>query len=122
MRISLQFDYPPSANRYWRCFRNRMVPSADATKFKRHVKAVAQLAGCEMTLENVVVEVILQPKLTLKGVASGTCIDLDNALKVTLDSLQGIIYENDKQIRKIVAEYGDPVKGGGLKVIVSWIG
>jgi len=99
-----------------------MVPSADATKFKRHVKAVAQLAGCEMTLENVVVEVILQPKLTLKGVASGTCIDLDNALKVTLDSLQGIIYENDKQIRKIVAEYGDPVKGGGLKVIVSWIG
>jgi hypothetical protein len=32
--------------------------------------------------------------------------------------LQGIAYENDKQIRKISAEYGVPRVGGGLIVQV----
>lgn len=96
-----------------------MVPSSDAIAFKRHVRYIAHTSGYEMTESPVMVSVKLLPKMTLKGKASGTCIDLDNALKVILDSLQGIIYENDKQIKKIIAEYGDPVKDGGISVTVS---
>jgi len=95
-----------------------MVPSKDAIEFKRHVRYIAHTSGCEMTEDPVMVMVKLLPKMTQKGKASGTCIDLDNALKVALDSLQGIIYENDKQIKKIIAEYGEPVEGGGLTVTV----
>ncbi len=36
-----------------------------------------------------------------------------------LDALQGVAYLNDKQVRKITAEYGDPLPDGGLTVTVS---
>ena len=36
-----------------------------------------------------------------KGCRGG---DLDNRLKVILDALEGIVYENDKQVVKITAE------------------
>ncbi|WP_321160168.1 RusA family crossover junction endodeoxyribonuclease, partial [Neisseria gonorrhoeae] len=39
----------------------------------------------------------------------------DNALKVALDALQGVAYHNDRQVRRIAADYaGEPVAGGGL--------
>ena len=37
-------------------------------------------------------------------------IDLDNGMKVPFDALQGLAYRNDKQIRRIVAEYCEPDK------------
>lgn len=46
-------------------------------------------------------------------------VDLDNALKVALDALQGIAYENDRQITDIRIRLGLPIEGGGLSVIVS---
>ncbi|EMS1813588.1 RusA family crossover junction endodeoxyribonuclease, partial [Neisseria gonorrhoeae] len=47
-------------------------------------------------------------------------IDLDNALKVALDALQGVAYHNDRQVRRIAADYaGEPVAGGGLAVEVG---
>ena len=40
-------------------------------------------------------------------------------LKVTLDALQGALYDDDKQVRKIIAEVSDqPREGGGLSVLV----
>ncbi|EPI5870320.1 RusA family crossover junction endodeoxyribonuclease, partial [Neisseria gonorrhoeae] len=46
--------------------------------------------------------------------------DLDNALKVALDALQGVAYHNDRQVRRIAADYADePVTGGGLAVEVG---
>jgi len=114
--IEIELNYPPSANRYWRCFRNRMVPSKDAVAFKAHVKSTVGASEYNLTHDDVLVIIELLPKLTAKGEASKTCIDIDNALKVVLDSLQGIIYENDKQVKKIIAEYGYPVVNGGVKV------
>jgi crossover junction endodeoxyribonuclease RusA len=91
------------------------VRSKEATAYKGQV--FAENAPKAAT-GSVAVIVTLQPKLTVKGEASKTVMDLDNALKVTLDALQGIAYENDKQIRKISAEYGVPRVGGGLIVQV----
>lgn len=51
--------------------------------------------------------------------ASKTVIDLDNCLKVTLDALQGIAYDNDAQIKKLIAEYGNPVINGGVIIKVE---
>ncbi|HFA3762180.1 TPA: RusA family crossover junction endodeoxyribonuclease, partial [Neisseria gonorrhoeae] len=40
--------------------------------------------------------------------------------KVALDALQGIAYHNDRQVRRIVAEYADePKQGGGLAVEIE---
>ena len=47
------------------------------------------------------------------------CLDLDNAQKVLLDALKGAVMQDDKWVRKIVAERGEPVDGGKLVVIVE---
>ena len=118
--VRLKLPYPVSANRYWRIWRNKAVRSAEATAYKSVVRRIAQEAGVMPSEGSVAVCLRRSPKANKDGSASKTVIDLDNALKVTLDALQGIIYENDKQVRRIVAEYGsEPVAGGGLAVEIE---
>ena len=118
--LVLNLPYPVSANRYWRIWRNKAVRSAEATAYKSVVRRIAQEAGVMPSEGSVAVCLRLIPKANKDGSASKTVIDLDNALKVTLDALQGIVYENDKQVRRIVAEYSsEPVAGGGLAVEIE---
>ena len=118
-KMVLSLNYPPSANRYWRCFRNRMVPSAAATAYKKHVRMVAQSDGVVLHNDSICVNIQLLPKLTAKGEASKVLLDLDNCLKVALDALQGVIIENDNQVKEIHASYGAPTDGGGLRIEVK---
>jgi len=74
---------------------------------------IAQIAG------KVSLAVCLHPKMTQKGTANKALIDLDNALKVTLDALIGHAYEDDQQVKRIVIEYGEPVINGGLSVVID---
>ena len=125
----LILPYPPSANRYWRIFRNRAVPSSDASAYKRHVRALARSSGIsDPTIAPVSLALILRPLRPLDGDKRERlhgsewhlnlrCIDLDNALKVALDALQGIAYANDRQVRSIYIERGLPVNGGALEIL-----
>jgi crossover junction endodeoxyribonuclease RusA len=127
---TLILPYPPSANRYWRIFRGRAVPSAEAALYKRLVWAVARSSGMsDPTTAPVALALILRPVRPLDGDKrerlqgpgwhlSVRCIDLDNALKVALDALQGIAYANDKQVMRIRIERGVPVNDGALEI--SW--
>lgn len=116
MRLIL--PYPVSANRYWRIWRNRAVRSAEAAAYKETVRRIAQEAGAMPSEGFVAVRLI--PKANKDGSANKTVIDLDNALKVALDALQGIAYHNDRQVRRIAAEYdGEPKQGGGLAVEIE---
>lgn len=119
--VTIQLPYPPSANRYWRIFRNRAVLSAEATEYKRVAKGTAICCGVNAPSSDdlLSVVVVLHPKQKRDGTASKTVIDLDNCLKVALDSLQGTVYENDRQIVEIHAAYGEPKDGGGLTVSIS---
>lgn len=45
------------------------------------------------------------------------CIDLDNAQKVLMDSLKGVVMEDDKWVRRIVAERAEP--DGEARLIVT---
>ena len=117
--VRLKLPYPVSANRYWRIWRNKAVRSAEATAYKSVVRRIAQEAGVMPSEGSVAVCLRLIPKANKDGSANKTVIDLDNALKVTLDALQGIAYENDKQVRLIFAGYADePEQYGGTDVIV----
>jgi crossover junction endodeoxyribonuclease RusA len=98
-----------------------MVRSAEANAYRRHVADVAEGLCCEPIEGPVRLKVILHPKLTISGAASAVVLDLDNCLKVAQDALQGIAYANDKQVRSIRADYGDPVDGGGVTVRVTKI-
>lgn len=118
MTITMELPYPISANRYWRRAGHRIIPSAEANKYKAGVRRQAYLEGIVAFIGDVGVEITLHPKCKKDGTASGTVMDIDNAMKVTLDSLQEVAYINDKQIKYLVAQYGPPVDDGGLTVNV----
>ncbi len=113
----LKLPYPISANRYWRTFRNHTVVSAEAKKFKAQVMSdnypMKPYDGdVQLTIE-------YHPKTNKDGRASKTMMDLDNVMKVTLDALKGIAYNDDKQVKKITAWIAIQKNGGGLTVVVQ---
>lgn len=121
--------YPPSLNRAYRNFRGRMVKSSVATLYFESVSRIAQECGVALHEGPVSVEVELCPpkpadwaKRVAKdpqAVLQVRRIDLDNALKVCLDSLQGVAYNNDKQITSLMVRLGEPVPCGAMTVAVA---
>ncbi len=115
----VMLDYPISTNRYWRSFKGRTVVSAEARQYKKKAAALWGERGLPLRSGRVCVELILFPRSTKSGQPSKTRIDLDNCIKVALDSLNGVAFIDDKQITKLVAEIGNPAAGGALGVRVS---
>lgn len=102
--ITLTLPYPVSANRYWRTVVNKKTLRAmtfvsdEAKSFKSEVAWTAKAQGLRKPLRGPIELVVkLIPK-------NGVCMDLDNALKVTIDALKGIAYADDSQVRRIDAE------------------
>ena len=112
----LALPYPPSANRYWRIFRGRATPSKAAAEYKQAVRSLGEI---EPTSEPVALSITLHPKQRKDGEESRVIMDLDNCLKVALDALQGVAYENDRQVRRISLTYGESMPDGGLTVLVE---
>lgn len=98
---------PPSANRYWRCYRNRVVKSAEARAYQ---EVVALIAAKAVPFDGEVSVVLTW----WRGRASG---DLDNRLKVTLDALKGLAYQDDRQVVEIHAFRHDQSRGDGYVVV-----
>lgn len=115
----LNLPYPISANRYWRTFRNRAVLSSEAQLYKKTVASIALQNQQILHNGSVAICITVQPKANKDGSASRVILDLDNCLKVVLDALQGVAYENDKQVKRITACYADsPIQNGGVLVEV----
>lgn len=117
MTITIKTPYPVSTNRYYRKFKNIMMISKDGLIFKQIVK----WENCKIkpTDQNVKLDILIHPKLSRKGLAYKSLIDLDNSLKCILDSLIGVVYHDDKQVKSIHVEYGDAIIDGGATINVS---
>lgn len=137
--VSLQLPYPPSANRYWR---TRVVTpkggapfvstyvSSDAVAFKEQVGWLAKAAGVRSPIVGrIEIAYTLHPHLPQDWAKRARkdpdgwedtvqCIDLDNANKVLLDALKGIVFEDDRWVRAITARRGEPLTGGAMQVKV----
>ena len=116
----LLLPYPISANRYWRVYRGHVVQSRDAGLYRRDVVKLARASGVEVVYGNVEVRVTLRPKMTKSGIEYKKRLDLDNCLKVVLDSLNGVMYEDDSQIVAISAHIGEGLPLGGVDVEVVY--
>lgn len=82
---------PPSANRYWKIYNNRIVVTEEARAYKETIRLL--LAQCVPLKGDVCVNfTVFRP--AHRG-------DLDNYNKVMFDALQGIAYDNDNQIVEI---------------------
>lgn len=121
MSAPITLPYPPSTNRIWRSVRGRVVQSAEAREWKATAGWSARAAGWTLAVADVAVEIVLHPRLTLRGRPSARRVDLDNAIKATMDALNGIAYEDDRQVVRITASVGHALAGGGLTVAVEEI-
>jgi crossover junction endodeoxyribonuclease RusA len=107
-------------NRYWRNFRGMTVLSKEAKSFKQEVATLARMAGVLSPLQcEVSIDITYHPKARKKETAKPMRrLDLDNPIKATLDSLNGIAYLDDYQVTEITARLGQPTEQGEL--VVMW--
>lgn len=133
--ITLTVPYPISSNLYWRTYMPRGMKfpitcvSAEAKAYKLAVDKIARLAGIFQPLKGrVALRYLLYParpkdyekRMRIRPEFwddDVRCIDLDNAAKVLIDSLKGIVFEDDKWIRKIVAQRCAPDELGARVVV-----
>ncbi len=115
----VKLPYPVSVNRMWRNFKGRMVLSAEGRAWKQHAALLAKMAGFQVLHGPIDVRIEYHPKLTKKGVASNTRMDLGNVEKVFGDAMRGVAYEDDKQVERLLMVIGPPVDGGGLTVTIE---
>ena len=82
---------PPSANRYWRVFSNRIVVTDEARRYKQEV--YYQLRECIPLRADVGVNfTVFRP--ARRG-------DLDNYTKIMFDALNGLVWLDDSQVIEI---------------------
>lgn len=110
--VELVLPEPPSANRYYRNFRGRMVRSADARAYVAQVATLTR--GCQWYATGAV-------RVTLHWYRSRKAGDLDNRAKVALDALNGLLWTDDRQITELHLYRHDAPKRGRLHLIAEVI-
>ena len=136
---SVTLILPPavSSNRYWRSFVPRghkraiVTLSDEAKAYKAAVAQIARKAGVVSPIKGrVAVSYTLFPKRPqdyakrmkadpLRWDDTVQCLDLDNALKVMLDSLKGIVFEDDKFVHELHGRRAEPDGEGRLEVVIT---
>lgn len=111
--IKLTLPPPPSANRYWRKWRNSIVKSSEAKNYIETVRKIALAAGVRQTGGLKV--------LTMRVYRARKAGDLDNKIKILADALQGVCYADDKQIVEIHAYRFDDKKSPRVEVEIKEI-
>ena len=115
---TILLPYPPSANRYLRHTARGTYRTKEADRYCAAVQQIAAASSAVKHKGRVSLLAKLHPKATKTGVASKIRMDLDNCIKVACDALQGVLYDNDRQIERISIEIGGQVIGGALSVEV----
>lgn len=106
---AFELPMPPSANKYWRNYRGRMVVSKLAKDYKEAAGWLAKAAGVNEPLTGELAVNIVVYRTERRG-------DLDNRLKVVLDALNGIAYTDDSQIVEIHAYRQEAPKDGRIQI------
>ena len=107
----IRFPLPPSANKYWRYVRGRVIVSSEAQDYKTTVAMLARCARVKLLTGPVAVEVAVYRERK-----SG---DLDNFLKILIDAMAGSFYQNDSQIREIHASLCEDKHDPRVEVAVT---
>ena len=109
--MTYKLPLPPSANKYWRLARGRLIVSDEAKRYKQTVGMLARCDGAKLLTGPVA--------LTLRVYRARKSGDLDNFQKILIDGLAGTFYKNDSQIREIHAYLHDDRHSPRVEVEVT---
>jgi crossover junction endodeoxyribonuclease RusA len=112
----LQLPYPPTANTYWRLCHGRIVKSKEARHYQG---AVQMLARAQMTRAGYAPFGDAEIAISLHFRRPHRRGDLDNSLKVLLDALKGVAFDDDRQVASITATRGLDAANPGVVVTVE---
>jgi crossover junction endodeoxyribonuclease RusA len=107
--VRLVLPYPPTLNHLYANVQGRKVLSREGRAYKAVVKS---LVAATYIVDDEV-------KLTIAVYRPRRSGDLDNTLKVVLDSMSGLVYADDKQIRHIDAERFEDKANPRVEVLVE---
>lgn len=112
--IILDLPYPPSINNYWLTSGHRRYISKRGMEFRKAVWLYClEWKIGKLGDKAVMVHIVLRPR-------SKKLMDIDNCAKAILDSLENAgIITSDVQVERLVIERGQPVKGGGCRVLIE---
>lgn len=130
--ITLVLPAALSANKYWRPVRIgqhiTIVPTTEAKAYRRDIQVLALQAGVKPVRGRVALTVRMYPARPLDWARRAAkapdswddtvrSIDLDNALKVLMDALKNVAFQDDAWVRKIDAERMEPDERGARVVV-----
>jgi len=110
--ITFRFPYPPSINNYWHSSGKRRYISKRGVEFKKAVHEICKQSETIFGSKYVEVSIILFPR-------DKRLLDIDNCCKAILDSMNGIMFDDDQQVWKLTVERGEKIKGGGCQVTIK---
>lgn len=119
MLTTFSLPTPPGANRLWRTYRGITVKSPLARAWQAQAALLAKAKGIQPATGAVALAIVLHPRRTKSGQASKIRLDVDAPIKATLDALQGVAYQDDKQVVRVSSEIGYPLPEGGITVTVQ---
>lgn len=97
MKQKFRLHFPPSANTYWRMFKNRIYVSKQAKDYRISVRA----SVVDQQVKKMRGSLDVKLELYYKGKRKW---DLDNRIKQTLDALQyAEVFDDDEQVVRIEA-------------------
>ena len=114
--MKLVLPVPPSANIYWRMFRGRIVKSKRARDYQ---KSVAKLVLAELGAKGKIPAFDGEVAVSLVVYRAARRGDLDNFLKVALDAMRGVVFEDDSQVVRIVADRDDSPGRPRLEMLIE---
>jgi len=109
--MTFTLPFPPLLNRYYRHWRGRTVISSEGRAYKLGALVRAKSQGMPVLEGEVSLSVTFFRKAR-RG-------DIDGGLKCLLDSLQGVAYRNDSQIRELHALQLEDPKNPRVRVTVT---
>ena len=107
---------PPSANRYWRLARGRLILWAEAREYRRAAADAMLAQGLAPKLRGLPFPAGTMVRVSLEWHRSIKSGDLDNRLKQSLDVLKGVVYADDAQVVEIHATRHEAPRAGKLVV------
>tara|TARA_Y100001951_G_C11123719_1_gene174283 strand:- start:26 stop:460 length:435 start_codon:yes stop_codon:yes gene_type:complete len=120
--ITLELPFPPTANKYWQVARNRIIKTKRARDYQKQVQGIilTKLRELSEWRKLQVGKTLALSMAVHYPVKPGPDGDIDNLGKVCVDSLQGCVFDNDRQLRHIqISKEKAEGKEGSVRVTVT---